>query len=108
MDKDTFTRNELREALWRVGLTGREWSAPLGTRSRQHELLNAILDDVISHREPDYFDGSMYEDDNGNAYMFLADSPSNEACWQIPGLSENIRFDIPRRPMHLLIRKDGT
>lgn len=95
MDRDTFTRNELQEAVVRLGR--RPFPGYLAG-----ELLADILTDALDHREPECLNGAMYEDDNGHHYQFVEACGNIRKHWLAPGVGHRILFDSPKRPMYLM------
>jgi hypothetical protein len=84
-DTDIVTVKELREAEQRM--------RPLGFPSQVFPV-QAILDDVMEHREPEYPAGTVWQDANGIPWQRLPDG-----MWLKMGSDGKYSYSAPRRPL---------
>ncbi len=89
---DTITRDELDWVLRRHG-----------------GCLDAaeLMDEIAANRDSTrYAVGAVYEDPEGNKWVFSRALGDNSPHWLRPGLQDSFEYAVPRRPLHRLVRFD--
>jgi hypothetical protein len=110
---DTITKAELEAALKRVNIMvgkayslssyGLAYSSGMVNDKAVYPnvVANDLFRDVLAHREPEYQDGKVYRDADGDVYQYDV-KYSGEKRWYEPGNSEEVPFTEPTRPLRLL------
>lgn len=114
MAEQTITLAELTAAFKRVSITvgrpdssrytvvyGQAYGMVTELPSFPETAARAIYADVLKHREPEYVDGKVYRDADGDVYQYDV-KYNGEKRWFEPGSSGEVPFSEPTRPLRLL------
>lgn len=119
MADESITKAELVAAFRRVkimvGRSGGSFSTYVGSRGLAYgdyntthdlatypdSLAGELFADAKTHREPDYKDGKLYRDADGDPYLYDVKFDGTKR-WFEPGNSEACDFNEPARPLTYL------
>lgn len=96
------TRDELIRYYRRKGICADGWPTA-------EQVADSVIKYAEKLREPEYHEGQVYIDDEGDKWIYQSGVTCDEpGSWLAFGTSFQYRYDLPKRPLHLMIPVDNA